>query len=157
MNTLPSPSTASPVSTASPTAKARWSGACPGVASASSGPKRVTVGEHDIDLAARGGDRDAGMPFAHRAQRLDMIDVVVGGGDATQAASVLQLGVEGVEMLGQLRPRIDQPGRIASDDPGVGSAQAQRPGIGRADADDVGPGGDQALRNRAVGPARSRA
>ena len=41
MKTLPSPSTASPVKQAPEPTSAKWSAACPGVATASNGPKRV--------------------------------------------------------------------------------------------------------------------
>src|SRR5271165_3170815 len=43
MKTLPSPSTASPVKHAPPASRAKWSSACPGVASASKGPKRTPL------------------------------------------------------------------------------------------------------------------
>src|SRR5436190_893972 len=65
MNTLPSPSTASPLKQTGSATKARWSGACPGVATATRGPKAsppasVTVPSPDR-AAAIGGSPECSL------------------------------------------------------------------------------------------------
>ena len=66
-----------------------------------------------------------------------MVAVVVGDRDAAGAAARLDLGGDGVEVLVDLRARVDDPGGVAPDHPRVRARQRVGPGVLRPDADDV--------------------
>ena len=59
-------------------------------------------------------------------------------------------GDDRVQVLLEQRPRVDHPGRVAPEHPGVGPVQRQQARVVRADADDV------ERRSRALTSAASR-
>ena len=97
MKTLPSPSTASPVKHAPPATSAKWSGAWPGVETASKGPKRTPSRELHVDPAAPGRERRR----VAREQRggLGVVGVVVGQRDAAEPAALVDRGEHAREVL----------------------------------------------------------
>ena len=69
---------------------------------------------------------------------LAVVGVVVGQRHAAEPAARLDARPSRrSQVLLEQRARVDDPGRVAPDDPGVGARQRQRPGVGRAHAQDV--------------------
>ena len=105
-NTLPSPSTASPVKPPRPATKTRWSSAWPGTCEHGERAERVAVAERTSAPRAR-------RPARRRAARAapptpsDVVGVVVRERDPARAAARLDLGGDGVEV----RRRWPGPGR----------------------------------------------
>ncbi len=97
----------------------------------------IAVRQADLDVAARPGDRRRSEARAERRDARGVVGVVVGQRDAAQAAAPLDLRRDGVEVGVERRPRVDDPGRIAPGDPGVGAGQRERARVGGGDADDV--------------------
>ena len=118
-NTLPSPSTASPVNAARPATNTRWSSAWPGTASTSNGPKRSP--SPSVRTAP---DRHAEPRRAARGTASDVVGVVVRQRDPARAAARRDLGGDRVEVRVDRRPGIDHPRRVAADDPGVRARSA---------------------------------
>ena len=102
----------------------------------------IALAELDVDITTSGCQRRRRKTFANRRHRLGVIGVVVGERDPTQPAAPLELGDEGPDVLGQGRSRIDQPRRVAADDPRIRPAQRERPRVLCADADEVFAAGD---------------
>ena len=100
-------------------------------------PEAVAVAEPHVGRVAARADPRPAEPLAQREQPLDVVAVVVRDRDPARAAARLDLGGDGVEVLGDVGPRVDHPGRVAADDPGVGARQRVGPGVLRAHARDV--------------------
>ena len=100
-NTLPSPSTASPVNAARPATKTRWSSAWPGTASTVNGP--------NVSRPSRSGPGARRRAARAAARALGVIGVVVGERDAAGAAARGDLGGDGVEVRLDRRPWVDDP------------------------------------------------
>ena len=97
----------------------------------------LALDEPDVGGEARRGHRGAPEPVPQREHALDVVEVVVRHRDPTRAAARLDLGGHRVEVLGQVRPGVDDPRRVAPDDPGVRARQRERPGVVGAHARDV--------------------
>ena len=94
----------------SPSTYVRWSGAWPGVASASNGPTRAPSADAQVDVAARARDRRAAAePRAQRRHRLGVVGVVVRQRDAGEAAAPLDLRRDRLDVLRQRRAGVDHP------------------------------------------------
>ena len=141
MNTLPSPSTASPVNTSSPrrpgAAEREVVGSVAGGRERLERPDPRPVGQEHVDLAAGGRQRGVREPPADRRNRLGVIGVVVSQRDPAEAAARLDLGDSASRCSSSAGPGVDQPRRVAADDPRVGPGQRERPRVRRADPDDV--------------------
>ena len=163
MNTLPAPSTASPVKAASPATKTRWSAAWPGTCSTANGPKRSPS-----PSATSAGWRIAPTgepPSASRraVDALGVVRVVVRERDAAGAAARGRGRGDRRDVAGQRRPGIDDPRGIAPHDPRVGAVERERRRVRRPDerhlhglsAARAGRPARRARRRRR-GPARPR-
>ena len=93
MNTLPVPSTASPVNAAPPATSTRWSGAWPGTCSAVNGPKRPP--SPSAGQAPTGGLAE---PGAQPVEPLRVVGVVVRQRDPARAAALGHRRGDGVEV-----------------------------------------------------------
>ena len=129
MKTLPSPSTASPVNAARPATNTRWSAAWPGTCSARERPERVRRRAAPA-IAPTGGSpsraRSASRPSAWSGWSC------VSAIPPAPPRAAHRRG-DAVEVRVERRPRIDDPGRVAPDDPGVRPAQRERRRVRRPD------------------------
>ena len=126
MKTLPSPSTASPVNAERPATNTRWSAAWPGTCSAVNGPKASPSRSGGIAPHLRTAE-----PCAQRRQPLGVVGVVVRERDPAGPATRRHGGRDGVEVVLERRPRVDDPRRLAPDDPRVRPAERERRGVRR--------------------------
>jgi hypothetical protein len=96
----------------------------------------LAVAQHDVDLAAGGADGRA-RGGGDRGHRLDVVGVVVCQRDAAGAAAPLGLRDDRLDMRIEAGPGVDDPARIAADQPGVRPGQRERAGVVGADERDV--------------------
>ena len=138
MNTLPIPSTASPVNAPSPATKTRWSSAWPGTCSATSGPNAPPSAATPLApgqrIAATGGppsaSRIASAPSAWSGWSWVSAIPPAPPRAATAAATASTCaGIAG--------PGVDDPGRVAPHDPGVRAVERVGRRVRRADERDV--------------------
>ena len=119
--------------------------------------ERAALRQANVDVAACGAELGLGEPRADRGHRLGVVGVVVGKRDPTEPSTALDLSGHGFHMLGQPRPRVDQPSRVAADDPRVGARQRERPRVRRANPDQLVSGKlDSRHRRCASSHPRSR-
>ena len=115
-NTLPSPSTASPVNAPRPATKARWSAAWPGVAITRKRPELVAVGERTS--AARAPPAPARRAARAARARLGVVGMVVRERDPARAPAA-RPRPRPRRRARRARARDRRPSRIAPDEPGV--------------------------------------
>ena len=99
----------------------------------------VAVAEPHVGRVAAGADPRAAEALAQREQPLDVVAVIVGDRDPAGPAARLDLGGHGIDVIGDVGPRVDHPGRVAADHPRVGAGQRVRPGVLRANPRHVQP------------------
>ena len=95
-----------------------------------------TFAELDVDGAAPRGER-RGMACEQRLHGVGVVVVVVCQRHAAQPAAILHGRDHVLDVLGQVRSRIDHPCGVAPEDPCVRPRQRQRAGVGRAHEPDV--------------------
>ena len=93
--------------------------------------------EPHVDGPARRGQRRVRVAGADRRHRLGVVAVVVRERDAAEAAPAVEFGDQRVYVLVEIRPGIDQPRRVAADDPRVRPAQCERPRVRGANPDEI--------------------
>ena len=122
-----------------PATKARWSGAWPGVATTVSGPT-VSPSPTRASAPAKRAAATVGTPPA-AAQRLDaagVVGVVVGQRDAADAAAVgRRRRGRASRCAASRRAGVDDPARVAPDEPRVRALERVRPRVVGADECDV--------------------
>ena len=127
-NTLPWPSTASPVKAAVPATNTRWSSAWPGMKSTSNGVSPTSPWRATGTSPSR--SRSAWIASEWSAWSCVSAMPPAPPRAATSAATASTCDVD-------RRPGVDHPRRIAPDDPRVGPGQRQRARVGREDARDL--------------------
>ena len=112
--------------------------AWPGVGDDLQRAEGVAVGEHDVGvLPACRGDRHAAGAVAHGGRRAGVVAVVVRQRDPARPAAPAHLLEHVGDVLVERRPGIDDPARVAADDPRVRPGQRERAGVVGVDERDV--------------------
>ena len=112
-----------------PVTNARWSGVWPGVATASERPGALARRD-PVPRAAPG-------LLGHRRGGLGVVGVPVGEDDPGGAAAPLGLGHHGRDVVVEAWTGVDDPARVAADQPRVRAGQRERPRVRRPDQRDV--------------------
>jgi len=97
------------------------------------------VAEPHVGRVAARADPRAAEPLAQREEPLDVVLVVVRDRDAAGAAASLDRRGHTLDVVGDVRAGVDDPRRVAADDPRVGAGQRVRAGVVGPDAGDVEP------------------
>jgi hypothetical protein len=130
--TLPSPSTASPVNASPVGHEDEMVGRVAGQVQGGERAERITVAER-----GHRSDRHVAEPRPERRQALGMIRVVVCERYPARSSARRDRRGDGVEVRVQCRPRVHDPGRVASHDPGVGAVKRVRRGVRGRDEQDL--------------------
>ena len=85
-------------------------------------PEAGPACQQDVGIASSSGDRSVSEQPAQVPDGLTVIGVVVGQRDPAETAPCCDLRHELLDVVGQVRSGVDQPRRIAGNDPRVGAA-----------------------------------
>jgi hypothetical protein len=111
-------------------------GGVPGRRERDQRPEGVAVGDLDVGVGGRGGNRSAG-PRGELRRGPAVVGVIVGDENRREAAARVDLGNERVEMGRDRGARVDQISRITTDDPTVGAGERVGPAVRGANERDV--------------------
>ena len=89
-------------------------------------PESAAVRQLLVDGATAGGDGGIREALADRGGGLGVIGMLVRQRNSCQSSSTFEHLHQRRHVLSERGPRIDQPGRLASDDPGVRSRERER-------------------------------
>ena len=105
--------------------------------SRAAGRTSAVLQAHVGALVARGRHRHAARSAAQLADGLDVVEVVVGHGDAADPAAIARVAEHALQVRLRERARIDHEARIAPDEPCVGAPQREGTRVVRGDEADV--------------------
>jgi hypothetical protein len=101
------------------------------------GSVAVAVAQQLGDRSAGGGERSRGEAHQHLRHRLGVVHVVMREQNPAETAALVDLLRDGVQVVSEVRARIDHKGRFAPDYPGVGPVEAERSRVVGANADHI--------------------